>query len=112
MIRIISDTLSCIPTEDAKQMGIGWLPQLIIFGDQTFRDDSEIDPPGFLSKLAAANILPKTAAPQPVLYHPLFEQVRMENPQQLSSARQQRSVEQFEVLKQLPRIFQMRISAL
>lgn len=78
MIRIIADTLSCIPTDEAKSLGIGYLPQLVIFGDQTYRDDSEIDPPGFLQKLVSTNILPKTAAPQPVLYHPIFAQIEKE----------------------------------
>jgi DegV family protein with EDD domain len=78
MIRIIADTLSCITTDEAKEMGIGFLPQLIIFGDQTFRDDTEIDPPGFLRKLTSSNVLPKTAAPQPALYNPLFAEVEKE----------------------------------
>lgn len=78
MIRIIGDTLSCIPTDEAKKLGIAFLPQLIIFGDKTYRDDSEIDPPTFLQKMAESNILPKTAAPQPALYNPIFEQVEKE----------------------------------
>lgn len=78
MIRIIADTLSCIPTDEAKTLGIGFLPQLVIFGDQTYRDDSEIDPPSFLEKLVSTNILPKTAAPQPALYNPIFAQIEKE----------------------------------
>lgn len=78
MIRIIADTLSCIPTDEAKNLGIGFLPQLVIFGDQTYRDDSEIDPPSFLEKLVSTNILPKTAAPQPALYNPIFAQIEKE----------------------------------
>lgn len=78
MIRIVADTLSCISTEEAKELNIGFLPQLVIFGDKTYRDDSEIDPPSFLQKLTSSSILPKTAAPQPALYNPLFEQVQKE----------------------------------
>lgn len=78
MIRIIADTLSCISTEEAKELNIGFLPQLVIFGDKTYRDDSEIDPPSFLQKLTSSSTLPKTAAPQPALYNPLFEQVQKE----------------------------------
>lgn len=71
---IVADTLSSIPVETAKEIGLPYLPQIIIFGDQTFRDDSEIDSRTFLSKLRASSILPKTAAPPPALYNPIFEQ--------------------------------------
>ncbi len=73
MTIIVSDTLSCIPTDEAKKLGIPFLPQLIIFGDKTYCDDSEIDPPGFLEKLSKSSVMPKTAAPEPIRYQPIFE---------------------------------------
>jgi DegV family protein with EDD domain len=55
-------------------LGISYLPQLIIFGDQTYRDDTEIDTTTFLEKLRNSSSLPKTAAPPPALYTPIFSQ--------------------------------------
>ena len=49
------------------------LPQIVIFGENSYRDDTEIDTETFLTKLKASSILPKTAAPPPVLYHPIFQ---------------------------------------
>ncbi len=76
MLQIFADTLSSIPTVEARTLGIKYLPQLIIFGDQTFRDDNEITPTQFIEKLASSNIMPKTAAPQPALYNPYFDELK------------------------------------
>lgn len=73
MVAIFADTTSSIPVSEAEKLKIEYLPQIIVFGDQTFRDDSEINTKTFLQKLKESNALPKTAAPPPALYNPLFE---------------------------------------
>ncbi len=74
MITIVADTLSCISVETAARLQVPLLPQIIIFGEETFRDDTEIDSTTFLAKLRASSELPKTAAPPPALYTPIYEQ--------------------------------------
>lgn len=76
MIRIIGDTTSGLTLEQAKNIGIEFVPQLVIFGEQTFRDDTEIDPVEFVKKLEESSVLPKTAAPPPALYTPIFEDMK------------------------------------
>ncbi|MDT8381197.1 MAG: DegV family protein [Brevefilum sp.] len=73
MTKIIADTTCGLPLDELSVLGIDVIPQIIIFDDQPFRDDTEIDTPTFLSKLEKAKDLPKTAAPPPALYEPLFE---------------------------------------
>jgi DegV family protein with EDD domain len=73
MITIVTDTLSCIPVPEARQLGIPYIPQIIIIGEESYRDDTEIDSKTFLSKLKTSPVLPKTAAPSPELYKPIFE---------------------------------------
>lgn len=74
MIKIVADTTSGISPEKARELGIAYIPQIIIFGDEAYRDDTEIDNVTFLQKLRSSPVLPKTAAPQPPLYTPIFEE--------------------------------------
>jgi DegV family protein with EDD domain len=75
MVKIVTDTLSSIPLQVAEEHGIPMLPQIIIFGEESYRDDTEMDTDTFLERLRASPILPKTAAPPPALYTPIFEQL-------------------------------------
>jgi len=74
MIRIVTDTTSGLPRNVARELGIPILPQIIIFGDQSYRDDTEIDTATFLQKLRTSSTLPKTAAPPPALYTPIYKE--------------------------------------
>ena len=78
MVKIVTDTLSSIPLQVAEQHGIPMLPQIIIFGEESYRDDTEMDTDTFLERLRTSPILPKTAAPPPALYTPIFEQLASE----------------------------------
>ncbi len=75
MVKIITDTTSGLPRHLAEEYDIPILPQIIIFGEEAYRDDTELDTPTFLEKLRAAPDLSKTAAPPPDLYIPLFERL-------------------------------------
>ncbi len=74
MVKIVADTTSGLPRELLKELGIPLIPQIVIFGEESYRDDTELDTAAFLLKLKASKQLPKTAAPPPALYHPIFEQ--------------------------------------
>ena len=78
MVKIIADTTSSIPTDVANHLGIPYMPQIIIFGDESYRDDTEIDSQTFINKLKSSKSLPKTAAPPPALYTPFYEQFSAE----------------------------------
>jgi len=42
MTKIIADTTSGLPLDMAAQLGIPVIPQIVIFGEQSFRDDTEL----------------------------------------------------------------------
>jgi DegV family protein with EDD domain len=75
MIKIVADTLSCISPSEARQLGLEYIPQIIVFGEETFRDDTEMDPISFLKRLRTSAVLPKTAAPPPAMYTPIFKEL-------------------------------------
>jgi DegV family protein with EDD domain len=74
MVKIIADTTAGLPRQLLKDLNIALIPQIVSFGEESYRDDTEMDTAMFLHKLKSATELPKTAAPPPALYHPLFEQ--------------------------------------
>ncbi|HEX7541907.1 MAG TPA: DegV family protein [Anaerolineales bacterium] len=72
MVKIVADTTSGLPREMLKLLGIPVIPQIVVFGEESYRDDTELDTAAFLAKLKASKVLPKTAAPAPALYNPIF----------------------------------------
>lgn len=73
MVRIFGDTTSGLTLDQAKEIGIEYIPQLVIFGEETYRDDTEMDSDTFVRKLKESANLPKTAAPPPSLYTPIYQ---------------------------------------
>lgn len=73
MVKIIADTTCGLPLKELAELDIDVIPQIIIFDGKPYRDDTEIDTPTFLSRLKEAKELPKTSAPPPALYEPLFK---------------------------------------
>jgi DegV family protein with EDD domain len=74
MTIIVADTTSGLPLELAGQLGIQMIPQQVIFGEQTYQDDTELTTAEFLKKLKQSSKLPKTAAPLHTLYLPVFSE--------------------------------------
>ncbi|MDP2995586.1 MAG: DegV family protein [Anaerolineales bacterium] len=76
MVKIVADTTSGLPREMLKLLGIPLIPQIVVFGEESYRDDTELDTAAFLVKLKASKELPKTAAPAPVLYNPIYAEAK------------------------------------
>jgi fatty acid-binding protein DegV len=62
---IVADTTSGLPRELLRERGIPVVPQVVIFGDESYHDDEQLDTAAFLQKLKAFPTLPKTVAPEP-----------------------------------------------
>ncbi len=65
MIKIIADTTCGLPLDILKQAGIEVLPQIITFGNETFRDDTEMNTGRFLEKLRASRTSREPPRPLP-----------------------------------------------
>ena len=76
MTIIVADTTCGLPRALIAQRGIPLIAQVVMFGEESFHDDKDLDTALFLQKLKAAKALPKTAAPEPSLYYPIFEEAR------------------------------------
>ncbi len=73
MTIIVADTTCSLPRDLLAQRGIPTVPQVVIFGEDAYHDDRELDTATFLQKLKASPALPKTAAPEPPLYYPIYK---------------------------------------
>ena len=72
MVKIITDTTSCLQDPVARHYDITVIPQVIIFGDQAYYEGSQIDNATFMQRLKSSPQLPKTAAPPPELFAEAF----------------------------------------
>lgn len=75
MVKIITDTTSCLPVEFARAHGIPVIPQVINFGEESYLEAVELDIATFMARLKSSPQLPKTAAPPPDLFSRVFEQL-------------------------------------
>lgn len=73
MVKIVADTTAGLPIDTYKKLDIALIPQIVCFGEESYRDDTEIDTATFIRRLKTSSELPKTAAPPPIMYYPIFE---------------------------------------
>jgi DegV family protein with EDD domain len=64
-IRIVTDTTAVLPQEYATAHHVEVVPQIILFGQESFQEDYEISYSEFIRRLRSSPELPKTAAPEP-----------------------------------------------
>ncbi len=72
MVKIVTDSLSDISPEKAKELGITVVPLNVHFGDNVYKDGIELPPDEFYKKLVTSGIFPTTSAPPPGVFAELF----------------------------------------
>jgi DegV family protein with EDD domain len=75
MVKIITDTTAGLPDEIAERYDIPVIPQVIIFGSDSYLEGREIDHSTFMQRLRRSKELPKTSAPPPELFVDAFERL-------------------------------------
>jgi fatty acid kinase fatty acid binding subunit len=75
MTRVVADTTCGLAPEVTQRLGIPIIPQIIHFGEDSFREGVDIDHATFMSRLRTGKDLPKTAAPYPGDYLEVFESI-------------------------------------
>lgn len=76
MTIVVADTTCGLPRKLLEERDIPLVPQIVTFGEESYHDDKDIDTATFLTKLKSSQALPKTAAPEPSSYYPIFEEAR------------------------------------
>ena len=75
MVKIITDTTSCLSKEVARRYDIPVIPQIINFGEESFYEGVQMDNATFMQRLKSSAQLPKTAAPPPELFVEEFKRL-------------------------------------
>lgn len=75
MTRVVADTTCGLTSHAAGELGIPLIPQIINFGEESFREGVDIDHATFMSRLLSGRELPKTAAPYPGDFISTFQQL-------------------------------------
>lgn len=75
MANIVTDTTAGLPHSIAHRYSIPVIPQVIIFGSDSYLEQEEIDHATFMERLERSRELPKTSAPPPELFVEEFERL-------------------------------------
>ncbi|MCQ9210283.1 DegV family protein [Granulicatella seriolae] len=77
-IAIVADSTAYISKEEIETSGIYILPLSVIFGQETYLEDIEIDSATFYDKVRGANELPTTSQPPIGMVYDLFKKLAKE----------------------------------
>src|SRR5947209_14587763 len=72
VVRIVTDSTSDIPLEQAEALGITVVPLTVFFGEEAYLDGVELDNVGFYRKLQASKTLPRTSQPSPANFQEAY----------------------------------------
>jgi len=72
-ITIMTDSTAYIPDDLVTRYDISVVPQVLIWGDETFRDGVDIQPDAFYQRLKTARVMPSTSQVTPAILKEAFE---------------------------------------
>lgn len=70
---IVTDSTAYLPAELTKKYNITVAPQVLIWGEETFRDGVDIQPDEFYSRLKTAKVMPSTSQVSPATMQAIFQ---------------------------------------
>ncbi len=78
MVKIVTDSVSDLPPQIAKDLGITVIPLNVHFGTETYRDGVDLTAEEFYHKLKNSSMLPKTSTPSAGLIAEVFDKLAEE----------------------------------
>jgi len=83
-IAIVTDSTAYIPKGLIEQYNISVIPLMLIWGEETYRDDIDIKPTDFYTRLQGTKIMPTTSQPTIADFKILFDRLHGEGYEILS----------------------------
>ena len=72
-IALISDSTCDIPEDLIQQYGITIIPELVIWGEQTFHDRVDMTPQEFYERIEKDPVMPTTTLPSPAEFEKVYK---------------------------------------
>jgi len=72
-IALMTDSTCDIPEELVGRYGITIIPELVVWGEQTFRDRVDITPQEFYERVQKDPVMPTTTLPSPIDFESIYE---------------------------------------
>jgi DegV family protein with EDD domain len=73
MVKVITDSVSDIPEDVARDLDITVIPLVVNFGNESFQDRVELTSEQFYDRLENGPLIPKTSAPSPGVFGAAFD---------------------------------------
>lgn len=74
-IALVTDSTAYIPEDLCRKHDISVAPQVLIWGDQTYKDGVDIKPQEFYSRLQTAKVMPTTSQVSVVSFQTIFQEL-------------------------------------
>jgi len=74
-VAVVTDSTAYIPPELSKDLLVRVVPLQVIWGEQTFRDNVDITPDDFYTRLKTAKVMPTTSQPSPGAFQVVYQEL-------------------------------------
>lgn len=72
-VKIVTDSVSDLPPDLVRDLGIAVVPLTLRFGDDSYRDGVDMSVDEFYQRLRASTVFPATSAPSPAAFAQAFD---------------------------------------
>jgi DegV family protein with EDD domain len=78
-VALLTDSTAYIPPDLVAKHNITVIPQILIWGEETFRDGIDIQPNEFYERLKKASVMPSTSQAMPTHFIEVFDKLLQQN---------------------------------
>ena len=99
-VKIVTDSVSDLPSEVAEELGITVIPTIVRFGEEVYRDGIDLTAEQFYERLKYSKTLPLTSVPSPATFAEAYDKLAEETDEILVIALSSRVSATYEVALQ------------
>ena len=74
-VALVTDSTASIPQEYLERYGIRVAPQILVWGNETYRDGVDIQSSEFFERLSTAKVMPTTSQASPQSFHEIYQEL-------------------------------------